>query len=203
MNNTEGLVACHINSGGCGASSGGAPRHRVRGEEFDCIAQRAIYNTPSSGAQEFVAPQVAAYPLAGAAGRTGPLANRGRAWYFVAGALGLAAGLALSASGGSPPGSSGRTAASDVVVSSTALGDSEVVITILNVPEQRLAVYAADAKRVRLKLLAVRDISADMALTDYNNDPPLPRDIRARVDKGAEAPRPVPAPVGTTAPAAP
>jgi hypothetical protein len=131
------------------------------------------------------------------------LTNRGRAWFFLAGALGLAAGLALSASAGSPSGLSGRSAAGDVVVSTSAMGDSEVVITILNVPEQRLAVYLADAKRTRLKLLAVRDISADMSLTDYNNEPPLPREIRARVDKGPEAPKPAPATEGAAVPAAP
>ena len=40
----------------------------------------------------------------------------------------------------------------------------------------------ADTRRSRLKLLAVRDISADWALSDYNNDPPLPKDVRARVE---------------------
>ena len=43
-------------------------------------------------------------------------------------------------------------------------------------------VYLADGKRTRLKLLAVRDISADGALSDYNNDPPYPKDIRRRVE---------------------
>jgi hypothetical protein len=47
-------------------------------------------------------------------------------------------------------------------------------------------VYVADAKRSRLKLLAVRDIAADWALTDYNNDPPLPKDVRTRVEKWME-----------------
>ena len=57
------------------------------------------------------------------------------------------------------------------------------MICIVDAARQRLVVYLADAKRSRLKLLAVRDVSADWALTDYNNDPPLPKDVRARVEK--------------------
>jgi hypothetical protein len=126
-----------------------------------------------------------------------------RTWYLVVGATGLAAGLAvaglaMSALAGAPVAEPGvRRAAPDVVVSSTAMPDGEVVITVLDAASQRLVVYAADSKRSRLKLLAVRDISADMLLTDYNNDKPLPREIRAILEgKGAEAPKPAPAPDG-------
>ena len=83
-------------------------------------------------------------------------------------------------------------AASGVVVTSAPLPDNEVMICILDTARQRLAVYVADAKRTRLKLLAVRDISADWSLTDWNNDPPLPKDVRARADKAAESARPAP-----------
>ena len=55
---------------------------------------------------------------------------------------------------------------------------------------ERMAVYVADGRRSRLKLLAVRDLSADWALTDYNNDPPLPKDVRARAEKTAESAAP-------------
>lgn len=86
---------------------------------------------------------------------------------------------------GAAPGGEG---AANVVVSVTPLGPSEVVICLVDVARQRLAVYLADGKRSRLKLLAVRDISADWALTDYNNDPPLPKDVRARVRQWKETP---------------
>jgi parvulin-like peptidyl-prolyl isomerase len=128
---------------------------------------------------------------------TAKLSGKG---YVLLGAMGLAAGLvgaglALTARAGAPMGMpSARPAANGVIVSSTALGDSEISITILDVAQQRIAVYLADAKRSRLKLLAVRDISADMALTDYNNEGLLPKDIRARLEKGADAVRSVPAP---------
>jgi hypothetical protein len=123
------------------------------------------------------------------------------------GAIGLVAGLVgaslvLSAGAGSPAPTEVQ-ATPGVVVTSTAFGDGEVLLTVLDVGRQRLAVYQADAKRSRLKLLAVRDISADMALTDYNNDPPLPRDVRARVEKGSEAPRPAPVADSGQSPPAP
>lgn len=84
------------------------------------------------------------------------------------------------AAGATGPGPSGGTSA-NVVVSATSLGDREVVICLVDTARQRLAVYLADGRRSRLKLLAVRDISADWELTDWNNDPPLPREIRARL----------------------
>jgi len=70
----------------------------------------------------------------------------------------------------------------NLVVAATPLGDTSVVVCLVDTARQRLAVYVADARRSRLKLLAVRDISADWALSDYNNDPPLPKDVRARVE---------------------
>jgi len=91
---------------------------------------------------------------------------------------------AAAAAGMEPPPAQG------LIVSTSPLGDSEVVICLVDKAQQRLAVYVADAKRSRLKLIAVRDIAADWALTDYNNDPPLPKDIRARVEKWQESARP-------------
>ena len=88
----------------------------------------------------------------------------------------------------------------NVIVSATPMGDSSVVICVVDTAKERLAVYVADARRSRLKLLAVRDISADWALTDYNNDPPLPKDVRARIESltekgsGPSAPEETPAP---------
>jgi hypothetical protein len=81
----------------------------------------------------------------------------------------------------------GQVTGQGLVVSATPLGDNEVVICLVDTSRDRMAVYLADGRRSRLKLLAVRDISADWALADYNNDPPLPKDIRARVEKAAEA----------------
>jgi hypothetical protein len=113
------------------------------------------------------------------------------------GALGV--GLAVSGRSGdeawaasaaqealSAPGNAGA------LVSTSVLSDSEVVICIVVPQRHRLAVYVADAKKGRLRMLAVRDISADWTLADWNNDPPLPKDVRARVDKLLESGKPDP-----------
>ncbi len=77
--------------------------------------------------------------------------------------------------------------AGEVLLSATPLGEDRVVVCLVHTGRNRLMVYQADAKRSRLRLLAVRDISADWFLDDYNNDAPLPRDIRQRVEKWKES----------------
>lgn len=78
----------------------------------------------------------------------------------------------------------------NITVSATALGDNEAVICLVDRLRDRLLVYLADAKRSRLKLLAARDISADWLLADWNNDPPLPKEIRAMAEKATEPAKP-------------
>jgi len=127
-----------------------------------------------------------------------------KSWYLALGLLGTglalvgiglvisgpgAPGSAAFADGGEgsvAPGSSGRA----LVVSTAALSDGNALICLVDTSRQRLAVYLTDVKRSRLKLLAVRDLEADWALTDYNNDPPLPKDVRALVGKWTESVRP-------------
>jgi hypothetical protein len=125
------------------------------------------------------------------------LGNR-RIWrwapLWVAGAVALA-GAGLMFSGRAGPAAfaevrGGQASGQGLVVSATPLGDNEVVICLVDTSRERMAVYVADGRRSRLKLLAVRDVSADWALTDYNNDPPLPKDVRARVEKAAESASP-------------
>lgn len=93
-------------------------------------------------------------------------------------------GVALAAGAVAAP--AGEATGSGVVVSTTSLGDGRVVVCLVDAARQRLAVYVADTKRNRLKLVAVRDTSADWTLTDFNNDPPLPKDIQNRVEKWKE-----------------
>lgn len=133
-------------------------------------------------------------------GRDAILSSR-RMWCFALGMLG--AGLALAGAGllvsgrdgamafaANAIGGPGEAAASGMVLSSTPLGENRVLICLVDTARQRLAVYTADAKRNRLKLLAVRDLSADWTLTDYNNDPPLPKEIQTRVEKWKETSQP-------------
>ena len=110
----------------------------------------------------------------------------------------LGIGLAIAGRGGSQafgevafPMAPGQPPAG-IGITATPLGDSEVIVSLVDRTRERLLVYQVDVKRGRMKLLAARDISADWLLTDWNNDPPLPKDIRTRVEKGAEAARPAP-----------
>lgn len=125
----------------------------------------------------------------------------------IAWALGGAAVAAFGAwivAGLASPGSNAwaldaiRPGASDgppeVAIAATPMGESDVILCLVDLRRHRLAVYQADARRNRLKLLAVRDISADWMLSDYNNDPPLPKDIRARVERMTESPQGPPTP---------
>jgi hypothetical protein len=84
----------------------------------------------------------------------------------------------LPASFGQPPPGVGMMAVS--------LGEGEVAVCLTDRSRERLLVYQVDAKRGRMKLLAARDIAADWLLTDWNNDPPLPKDVRVRVERGIE-----------------
>jgi hypothetical protein len=106
----------------------------------------------------------------------------------------LGAGLAFLSGLGSAPQAGAAMAslpgvgpAGSVILSATAMPDNRVVICLLDASRDRLMVYLTDANRSRLRLLAVRDISSDWALSDYNNDAPLPKDIRARFEKGGAA----------------
>ena len=124
------------------------------------------------------------------------------AWFVGLGAAAAGVALvsvALAASGrneASAPSGAGarRTRAEDLVVAATPLGERDALVCLVDVGRERLAVYLADGRRSRLRLLAVRDISADWALTDFNNDPPLPNEIRARVQKALGGGEPAPEP---------
>ena len=122
----------------------------------------------------------------------------------VAAAVLALAGAGLMFSGRTDPAAfaevrAGQVAGQGLIVSATPLGDNEVVICMVDTLRERLVVYLADGRRGRLKLLAVRDVSADWALTDYNNDPPLPKDVRVRAERGIEpAPKSPERPAGET-----
>jgi hypothetical protein len=168
-------------------------------KEFGCNGLSVFYNARVAQGARTVrrqARQVGDPPRTG--GWQGEIAilDLRRARIVEAGLVGgalvlLGAGVAFWIGLGSAPqavaavaSSPGIGPAGSVVVSATSMPDNRVVICLLDASRDRLLIYLADASRSRLRLLAVRDISADWALSDYNNDAPLPKDIRARVEKG-------------------
>jgi len=72
-----------------------------------------------------------------------------------------------------------RVGGGQVALFMAPLEQNRVALCMVDVARQRLAVYQVDFGRERLKLVAVRDFAADFGLSDYNNEAPLPKDIRA------------------------
>ena len=66
------------------------------------------------------------------------------------------------------------------------LGEKRQGVFIVDSQTLRLLVYSVEADARRLKLVAVRDISQDIRLAHYNNEPPLPEEIRRNVESGRE-----------------
>ena len=66
-----------------------------------------------------------------------------------------------------------------IVIYMSPLDGRRSAICLVDAERNRLAIYQMDFGRQRLKLVAVRDFTADLGLDDYNNEAPLPKDIRA------------------------
>ena len=70
------------------------------------------------------------------------------------------------------------------------LGEKKLGVFIIDAQTMRLLVYAIDSESRQLKLMAVRDISQDVRLSHWNNDKPLPEEIRKRLDSGSDMKQP-------------
>ena len=81
----------------------------------------------------------------------------------------------------------GRSAAPRFTLVAGPLGEKQTGAFVIDQETMRLLVYAVDAGRKQLKLVAVRDMSQDVLLSHWNNARPWPEDIRQSVEKG-EAP---------------
>lgn len=68
------------------------------------------------------------------------------------------------------------------------IGDRKFGSFVIDTQTMRLMVYTFDFNKNQLKLVAVRDISEDIALSQYNNAKPWPEDIRAMIDAGKQSP---------------
>jgi hypothetical protein len=116
-----------------------------------------------------------------------------RTWYAAMGmlAVGLAAlvaaaGLFLAGGGGDAEAApAAGSDGADWRVEVAPLGEGGALVVLVSPTRQRLMVYRVDDRRTQLKLLAVRDVGADWALTDYNNERPLPQTVREWVLKAA------------------
>ncbi len=99
----------------------------------------------------------------------------------------------LSASGADAQGTAAQAPTSPggrFTMASGPLGEKKLGVFIIDAQTMRLLVYAIDSESRQLKLMAVRDISQDVRLSHWNNDKPLPEEIRKRLDAGSDTKQP-------------
>ena len=114
-----------------------------------------------------------------------------RGWSIAALVIALvlsgAGAWSLSASRAGAQGTLAQASAGSVgrfTMASGSLGEKKLGVFIIDAQTMRLLVYAIDSESRQLKLMAVRDISQDVRLSHWNNDKPLPEEIRKRLDSG-------------------
>jgi hypothetical protein len=95
-------------------------------------------------------------------------------------------GRSPSADGQSQSGVGGAVSpdASRFTMVTESLGDKRVAAMVIDARTMRLLVYAFDFNKNRMQLVAVRDITQDVSLTQYNNARPWPEDIRKMLEAG-------------------
>ena len=79
----------------------------------------------------------------------------------------------------------GMPAATRFTMMTAPLGGSSnaSVVYVVDSQTMRLLAYSIDPGTKLLKLLAVRDISEDVRVSHFNNDKPLPEDVRSRAQE--------------------
>ncbi len=94
-------------------------------------------------------------------------------------AVGDQRGEVLGLRAGPPP-----TAASggDLIVVPTAMAEKGQMLTIVDPRQRVLSVYHIDATG-KIALRSVRNIQWDMQMPYYNNEPPLPQEIRSGLEQ--------------------
>jgi hypothetical protein len=74
-------------------------------------------------------------------------------------------------------------AGSELIVVPTSLGDKGQMLTIVDPRQQVLSVYHIDLLTGKIALKSVRKIQWDLQITDFNNENPLPQEIRLRLEQ--------------------
>ncbi len=95
-------------------------------------------------------------------------------------------GLSLRAqdSASAEPGSRAEGGADRFTLVAGPHGSDRTLAFLVDSETMRLLVYQVEARKSKLKLLAVRDISYDVQLAHWNNAKPLPEEIREALESG-------------------
>jgi hypothetical protein len=86
----------------------------------------------------------------------------------------------------SPPRSVTAPAAAngtELIVVPTALGEKGQMLTIVDPRQRALSVYHIDLVTGKIALKSVRNIQWDLQVTSFNNEIPLPLEIRSGLDQ--------------------
>jgi len=115
-----------------------------------------------------------------------------RRWVFVAFAAAVAVAVCAFVARSTPtdaagaPATGGGAAAPRFTLVAGPVGEKQTGAFVIDQETMRLLVYAVDAGRKQLKLVAVRDMSQDVLLSHWNNARPWPEDIRQSVETGED-----------------
>lgn len=75
------------------------------------------------------------------------------------------------------------TAGGDLIAMPTPMGEKGQMLTVIDPKQQTIGVYWIEMPSGKISLRSVRNIHYDLQMTDFNGDPPLPREIRLQLEQ--------------------
>jgi len=72
-------------------------------------------------------------------------------------------------------------AGTDLIVAPTSLGEKTQMLTVVDARQRVLCVYHIDTATGKIALRSVRNINGDLQIEAYNNENPLPQEIRSQL----------------------
>jgi hypothetical protein len=72
---------------------------------------------------------------------------------------------------------------SDLVVVSVPSADKGQLLAVVDTKQQMMLVYRVDAVSGKIALKSARNIHFDLQLNDFNNEPPLPQEIKSMIEQ--------------------
>jgi hypothetical protein len=82
-----------------------------------------------------------------------------------------------------PPMPPTAAAGTELIVVPMTLGDKGQMLTVVDPRRRVLSVYHIDAATGKIALKSVRNIQWDLQINDFNNDKPLPQEIRSSLEQ--------------------
>jgi hypothetical protein len=98
--------------------------------------------------------------------------------------IGLAAatGGALEVGGNAPAPSRPVMGGGDIIVIPFGLPEKGPLLSVIDPRQRVLSVYRLDPASGKIALKSVRNLRWDLQMNDFNNEPPLPREIQSLIE---------------------